>query len=590
MIEGICNASSLTNVALAAGACILSFVLGRYSKGVKKGKVKKNGNGRCVEIYVGNLSYNVKESDFSVKGGGIKTIAAYSLEDELFELDSTFAYSRTENSRDADANFYNWAVSDTFPWGEKIDSAVSTIGGYGDITKTQEIVTFKNDLVLSEMFDTGMELQYGSVVMDREEESAVYRVSSQGDNPQSGLANLKCYGNDGCIEAEQYANSKNFYEIYKAKADILTTAFYLEKDLKYDYFSLRLGSRYDYNNYMQNHDIAYRTLGKLDLFNNKKTVLSFGLNRYYSNSFLTYKLREAQKPYITYTRALLGGYDADGNQIVRPGAWEENSRRGSSKSRYSDLKTPFSDEKSIGISQKLFGGMLIAKKIFRENKNDFAQKFSEVQSDGYRYFSLSNEGRSSHESLRLSYELSLGNHFLSFNFNRAETTSTNATYDDGAEEEIDDSIAFYAYYDSNGKKQFKETVKAELSRENDTQPDIYKMIYRYKFLNRFTMMSFLTYRTQYQRLVQTQTREYATENRATGEYSWSDVPVYELTTMDDFFNVDLSLEYKQPMAFGKELILRTDITNLLNQKQRASANMNEYALGRQIWLEVSYVF
>jgi len=64
MIEGICDAASVTNVALAAGACIFSFALGRYSKGSKASKkVKKTG--RCVEIYVGNLSYNVKEGDLS---------------------------------------------------------------------------------------------------------------------------------------------------------------------------------------------------------------------------------------------------------------------------------------------------------------------------------------------------------------------------------------------------------------------------------------------------------------------------------------------------------------------------------------------
>ncbi len=61
MVEGICNASSLTNVVLVTAACIFGFVLGRYSKRSKKVKVKKNG--RCVEIYVGNLSYNVKEGD-----------------------------------------------------------------------------------------------------------------------------------------------------------------------------------------------------------------------------------------------------------------------------------------------------------------------------------------------------------------------------------------------------------------------------------------------------------------------------------------------------------------------------------------------
>ena len=63
MVEGICDAASVTNVALAAGACIFSFALGRYSKGSKASKKVKKTGSRCVEIYVGNLSYNVKEGD-----------------------------------------------------------------------------------------------------------------------------------------------------------------------------------------------------------------------------------------------------------------------------------------------------------------------------------------------------------------------------------------------------------------------------------------------------------------------------------------------------------------------------------------------
>jgi RNA recognition motif-containing protein len=48
-------------IALAVIACLCSFVLGKRSKGGKTSKAKKRG--RCVEIYVGNLSYNVKEGD-----------------------------------------------------------------------------------------------------------------------------------------------------------------------------------------------------------------------------------------------------------------------------------------------------------------------------------------------------------------------------------------------------------------------------------------------------------------------------------------------------------------------------------------------
>jgi RNA recognition motif-containing protein len=49
-------------IAIAIIACMCSFALGKRSKGGNKiSKSKKRG--RCVEIYVGNLSYNVKEGD-----------------------------------------------------------------------------------------------------------------------------------------------------------------------------------------------------------------------------------------------------------------------------------------------------------------------------------------------------------------------------------------------------------------------------------------------------------------------------------------------------------------------------------------------
>ena len=539
---------------------------------------------------------NVGLSDYTIKGGGIKGNISYEYEDSEIISHTILGYSRTQNSRSANANFYNWGTSDTFSEGVYMDSEVSTYGGYGDISKIQNIYSFKNDFVINSIANMGFDLQYGSSIMDREEQSAIYKVSSIESStgttsPQIGVVNLKCFGEEGCIEGEQFANTKNLYHKYKAKAEIMKISSYLEKDVDFDFLEFRLGVRYDYNDYMQNHDIAYRSLAKLDVFNDKETLFSVGFNRYYGNSFLTYKLREAKKPYITYTRALLKSYDTYGNQIVRPGAWEENSRRGSSKTKYSDLNTPYSDEKSFGFTQKIFAGTFIAKKIYRENRDNFSQKYGEVQSDGYRYYELSNDGKSSHESLRLSYEIGYKNHYLSLNFNRSKTKSTNETYDDSADEEFDDSVAFFAYLDSNGKKQYNQVLTGELSKKNDTKPDIYKLLYRYNYNKKFKITSFVNYRNSYKKITNTyKTKEYSSENPATGEYSSANAPIYELVKFDPYINVDLSLEYIQKIFKNQSLVLRTDITNVFNKKQKASATINEFALGRQIWLEANYIF
>lgn len=537
---------------------------------------------------------NIQQSDFTIKGGGIKTAINHEKETTTFKSNTTISYSQTENSRNSPQHFYNWAVSDTFPWGNLIDSEVSHIGGYGNIEKKQNILTLKTDFELKNYFDFGVDIQKGFVGIDRKEDSAIYKVgsdnSSSTPHPKSGIANLKCYGNDGCIGGEQYANSKDMYKKYLAEVDILNTAFYLQKKFDLNNFDATLGLRYDYNDYMENHDIAYRSVASFDLFDDKNTIFSIGANRYYSNSFLTYKLREAQKPYVTYTRALLGGYDLYGNQIVRVGEWEENSRRGTNKTRYNELRTPYSDEISYGFSQKIFNGIFIAKKIFRDNNDEFSKTYGVVENDGYRYYSLSNDGKSKHESMRISYENNFGNHSFSLNFNRSKTSQTNETYDD-TQSDTGDGVVYFAYYDNRGKKQYKELLKNELKEENDTKPDTYKLFYKYDFDNRLNLSTFVTYTTSYKKLdATTETKEYTYSNPVTGEYSWQSAPVYEIVKYDSYTNVDLSLAYTQPLTDKQKLVFKTDIKNLMNKQQKASATTNDYALGRQIWLEINYKF
>lgn len=526
---------------------------------------------------------NVKNSDYTVKGGGLKSNITYEKEFKNFKLDSIFDISYSENSRTAPSNFYNWATTNNKSWGKDLGSTTSKEGGYGDISKEQLMATLKNDFDF-DFFKTGFEIKGGEATKRREEETSIYKVSANdtADGPESGLINLNCTTEEACIEGDQYASSKITYKKYDASADILSTSAYIEKSLDIQRLNFRLGLRYDYNNYMDNHDIAYRTLSTFDIFNNKNTLFSIGVNRYYGNSFLTYKLKEAEKPYVVYTRGLVPLTDVTGNQYFEPEAWQISARKGTNKNRYSDLKTPYSDEISLAIHQKFWDGKFSIKWIERDNKNGFTKTYSSIQPDGYKYYSLSNDGKSSHDSLRLSYSKEFDNHSFSINYSKSKTKRTNETYQNLLSD--DNESTSIVYYDG------KFTESGTLTKKYDTTPNIIKLMYRYNYKN-FTLHTFLKYKTSYKKMEETtQTQEYLEINPATGDTSYSDVNVYDVVTHSPIVKVDLSLAYDLPIGEKHKVQFKTDIKNLFNKKEGLSTATNKYYLGRSIWFELAYKF
>ena len=59
-LEDVNATNVLINVVVAAVFCLIGIILGTNAKS-KPAKAKRKN--RCVEIYVGNLSYNVREGD-----------------------------------------------------------------------------------------------------------------------------------------------------------------------------------------------------------------------------------------------------------------------------------------------------------------------------------------------------------------------------------------------------------------------------------------------------------------------------------------------------------------------------------------------
>ena len=530
---------------------------------------------------------DVKNSNFSIKGGGIKAYIYHERDNENYKIETKIGYSHSKNKRTAPQHYYKWASSDTFPWGGQIGNKLSYIGGFGDLYKTQNIATLKSDINIKGVFDLGFEIQSGNAVFHRPEDSSMYQVEIINSTPtNNGIANLICLEADGCVENEQYSNTKRTYHKFKADVEVVTCSAYIEKEFKIKNFTTRLGLRYDYNNYMNNHDFAYRNKNSYDIFGDKSSILSIGFNRYYANSFLTYKLREAKKPYITYTRALLGKVDAQGEQYVTPGEWEESSRRGVSKTKYSDLKTPYSDEKTISLVQKLFNGKLLLKYVQRDKKNGFSKSWGEIQPDGYRYYTLTNKGFSKYTSKIISYDTTIGNHTFKISTNIAKRTTSNITYDkDIKTDRVDTSKVFLI------DKGYTKLIRAEeIPTYKETDPKIIKLIYTYKYNNNFNINTFIEYKTKYKKFEIVGQEIYSYYNPVRDRYEWRSLDKYKLIKYDSTAKVDLSLTYRYKLNSKNKIIFKIDIKNIFNSKTKVYTNKNKFELGRQFWFEVGYKF
>lgn len=528
---------------------------------------------------------DVKDSDYTIKGGGLKTYLNHERETDTYKIKTAIAHSRTINKKDAPSNYFKWGSSDTMPWGGLIGKGITTVGGFGNIEKTQVISTIKSDIEFKNKFDIGFEIQQGDATFQRKDDGSSYRVAlGNGKATNNGILNLVCMNQDGCIDGEQYANTKDTYHTFKADVGVYTQAAYIQKKINIDKFSTRLGLRYDYNNYTENHDLAYRNTNKYDIFGDKNSIVSIGFNKYYANSFLTYKLRAAKKPYITYTRALEGKIDSNGNQYVTPGDWEENSRRGTSKTRSSELKTPYSDEKTISLTQNIYDGKFIIKYINRDKKDAFSRTWGEVESDGYRYYSLSNDGYRKYKSISLSYEKKIENHFFRFSTTDSKTKKSNLDYDD----DIDTSIA-RIYYNYSTSKQ-DEIHKNDLPLSQETDPKIIKLLYSYDYKDMYIISGFIKHTTKYKKIEKVEKKEYEYYNVQQDRNDWTDTGVYELIHRKAKTIVDLSLECKYKIKNNEKVIFKTDIKNLFNTKTKVYSDKNKYALGRQIWFEVAYKF
>jgi hypothetical protein len=253
-----------------------------------------------------------------------------------------------------------------------------------------------------------------------------------------------------CIPGVYAAARRNGYAAFDASASIDSLGLWAEYNFDWAGFMIRAGGRYDYETFLENHNVAPRLSVSRDLPWAGVNV-TVGANRYYGRSFLGYALREGAGVTRGYTRTptVVNG------QTVWSDDWVLTSHSDTSRWSNIGLDTPYSDEFSIALNGPVgwIGGEYRIKGIIRESRDQFASSVAETSfydtetgtTARRTTRTITNDGERSYEGLSLEYVRDFGrNHTVSFSTNLSHTDATNISYFDLADEtEFEGQLVYY---------------------------------------------------------------------------------------------------------------------------------------------------
>lgn len=517
---------------------------------------------------------DTKDSNYVLEGGGLMLATDIHLYAFGQEHTVAAAINHSVNSRKATQNFYNWTNTRSVQWGQQAGLSTSYQGAYGDLDKyqTQLSLNWKTASLfyhpVFQKLDYGVNVSQGLAGFDRPEDAVIYREATVNTSVQ-------CVSRfNDCVQNEQYFRERQIYPADKVDVNLTELAGFAELDMQYKRLNAVVGLRVDYDSFLRNTNLAWRNRLTFDLNADKSWRLIAGANRYYGGSLLSYKLREAAKPYYQEYRGTT-------NNIVN--IWQYDTGEGSYRYDFNNVKTPFSDEWVVGINGALLGGVLQVKVLERDNKNEFARETTPMQPDGYRYYRVTNEGYSHYQSVSLAWDKSSQYVSYGFNLTWSETESSNDDYDDNVDAAT-----------SNDEVWYKGRVRTESDisqlRENYARPIVASMYFHMPITKYLRSTVKARYKGSYTTVARGVGTTYIGTEIVDGVAVAQYADNYVDKTRRATFFVDTKLRW---LPFGNEyLSLTAELNNLFNVRSYSVLDSQDQGIevGRSFWLGIETAF
>lgn len=537
-------------------------------KNVKNGKFTNSGGGHRVNI----------EWEHNGNWGKMTSLAGYQYEQNKIdhEADSFITWRRYYTPTNYYSNVIDWVSS-----GPAQTYQNSLIGGYGSFATEKRSYVLKQDYEINpfefigtqHQLDLGWETNLYSARYNR------FRNSYQSRTTPTISTSTVCQTGDSfCIDGEQYYKSVILYPEREVSGNYTDYAVYLQDSINFGRLEVTPGVRAQYDDFLKNLTIAPRFAASYDVFGDRTTRLFGGANRYYGQNLLAYKLRSGISSNIILTRA-----DASSPWV------EGDLKTASYDYDISDLKTPYSDELSLGISQRIADNVLTFKWVNREGKNQFGRT-NTTDEFGNKYYVLNNNARTSGNTFSLTAEPISPMHFswtdiswsLAASYGKNKSSSQ-AYYDQPS---TDESMVIF-----NDKLM----EKGEMDALNFNKPwTLSASVNTYFPAIRLNWSHFISYEAGYTGYT-TQSVNCPDENQACGDYVGS-ATEYMKTKFDDYISYDWRFSYAQPVYKDQTIDLTLDVINVLDTQIEASqttSSLNQkvtYKAGRQFWLGVAYTW
>lgn len=527
-----------------------------------------------------SASANGVDNIITTHGGGL--VGGLRL-DHDGTVDWALAGNWSHNDTDREAPAFNYSIPSSTTNGNVCTATNCTIGGFGDLQQRQDSYNLKGSAGTNwgaVRISGGFDYQRTDVHKTRPDDGGAYQNGVTG-------ANIVCADGDSlyCVTGEYALTRRQLYAAYEAEVGLDSIGGWAEVLADIASVTVRAGLRYDYEGYLQNHNFAPRVSLSWDTPLPGWSV-QLGANRYYGRSLLGYALREQYPNNLTLERSPTL---VNRQRVFSDTDWTIRSNsRSTSYAGMRDLKTPYSNELTAGLTGRLLGGQLQVRGILRDGEDEFSRApgatrtvvLENGETDTYTEYTFANDGYSSYRGLSGSWVRSFGRHTVALNLNWSKSKSINADYDLVVADLLDGTLVLF-----DGEVTTVDEIFAQNQRPDFASPLLVNASVSSKWLgDRLTTNINLRYRDSFERIEDTGVNETVDSVR---------YDVFDWVHYPKALDVDLNAQAEliRSAAMGS-VIADVRVSNLLDNTPapNSAATAQPYQLGRSVWLGLRWEY